>query len=281
MELSKNILKPKFTLTRIKPTSGASRASFFFKNELPLQLKHKKLLGAYKWNAGRSKNGRVVVWTKSKRTLKYKQPTINYNFRSTSIGFVSGFLLRPKTNRLISLLFLSTGSVSYVPSTTKHTMFRLTQLRSSFSYNTQLVQQLCLSERHVLIDQSFSLIKHLPKNQPVSLLEIVPNSGVQYARSTGVSARIVKMDSRISTSLIKLPSGVKKVFSTYSLGSEGSVSFPENKKWGNNSAGFYKRLGKKSKVRGVAMNPVDHPHGGRAKAIRYQRTPWGKTTKYK
>jgi len=281
MELSKNILKPKFTLTRIKPTSGASRASSFFKNELPLQLKHKKLLGAYKWNAGRSKNGRVVVWTKSKRTLKYKQPTINYNFRSTSIGFVSGFLLRPKTNRLISLLFLSTGSVSYVPSTTKHTMFRLTQLRSSFSYNTQLVQQLCLSERHVLIDQSFSLIKHLPKNQPVSLLEIVPNSGVQYARSTGVSARIVKMDSRISTSLIKLPSGVKKVFSTYSLGSEGSVSFPENKKWGNNSAGFYKRLGKKSKVRGVAMNPVDHPHGGRAKAIRYQRTPWGKTTKYK
>jgi large subunit ribosomal protein L2 len=34
-------------------------------------------------------------------------------------------------------------------------------------------------------------------------------------------------------------------------------------------------------VRGVAMNPVDHPHGGRTKAIRYQRTPWGKTTKYK
>jgi large subunit ribosomal protein L2 len=33
--------------------------------------------------------------------------------------------------------------------------------------------------------------------------------------------------------------------------------------------------------RGVAKNPVDHPHGGRNKAIKYQRTPWGKTTKYK
>lgn len=281
MELSKNILKPKFTLKRLKPTSGASRSSFFFSNNLPLQFKHKKLLGFYKWNAGRSKQGRIVIWTKSKRTSKYKQPTINYSFRSTSIGFVAGFLLRPRTNRLISLLFLATGSVSYVPATTKHEMFKLTQLKSAFSCSTQLIDQLRLSEKYLTIAQSFFLIKHLPKNQPVSLLEIVPNSGIQYARSTGVSARIVKMDSRVSTSLIKLPSGVKKVFSTYSLGSEGGVAFPENKKWGNNSAGFYKRLGKKSKVRGVAMNPVDHPHGGRAKAIRYQRTPWGKTTKYK
>jgi large subunit ribosomal protein L2 len=40
-------------------------------------------------------------------------------------------------------------------------------------------------------------------------------------------------------------------------------------------------LGKKSIVRGVAMNPVDHPHGGRAKSIKYPRTPWGLTTKYK
>ena len=40
-------------------------------------------------------------------------------------------------------------------------------------------------------------------------------------------------------------------------------------------------LGKKPKVRGVAKNPTDHPHGGRTKAIKYPRTPWGKTTKFK
>tara|TARA_B100000787_G_scaffold82863_1_gene61061 strand:+ start:7433 stop:7678 length:246 start_codon:yes stop_codon:yes gene_type:complete len=81
------------------------------------------------------------------------------------------------------------------------------------------------------------------------------------------------MDSRVSTALVKLPSGVKKVFSTFSLGSLGKVATPENRKSTNTSAGFYKKHGKKSKVRGVAMNPIDHPHGGRAKAIRYQRTP--------
>jgi len=89
------------------------------------------------------------------------------------------------------------------------------------------------------------------------------------------------MDSRVSTALVKLPSGVKKVFSTFSLGSVGKVALPDNRKNKNTSAGFYKKHGKKSKVRGVAMNPIDHPHGGRAKAIRYQRTPWGKTTKFK
>ena len=224
------LLSPKISLRKIKPTSGASRAVFFYNNDLPLQLRHKKLLSFYKWNAGRSKTGRVLVWTKSKRTTKHKIPTINYKFRLTCLGFVAGFLLKPRTNRLTSLLFLSSGSVTYVPTTTKHKMFQITQFRSSSSRNTYLVDQLRFSSKQLLIHQSFFLIKHLPKNQPVSLLEILPNKGVQYARSTGVSARIVKMDSRVSTSLVKLPSGVKKVFSTYSIGSEGSVALPENKK---------------------------------------------------
>jgi large subunit ribosomal protein L2 len=81
------------------------------------------------------------------------------------------------------------------------------------------------------------------------------------------------MDSRIGTSLVKLPSGMKKVFSMYSLGSLGPLALPENKKFTNTKAGFYRNQGVKAQVRGVAMNPVDHPHGGRTKAIKYQRTP--------
>ena len=281
MSLEKSTLTSQLTLQKARVTSGASRAAFFYKNDLPLQFRHKKLLNRYKWNAGRSSTGRVVIWTKSKKTTKHRVPSVNYKFRQTDLGFVGGLLLRPLSNKLIALLFMSSGSITYVPTSTKHQMFQITRLRSVFTRRNATVEQLKFSNPNVIINQSFFLIKQLPKNQPVSLLEVLPGKGVQYARSTGTSARIVKMDSRISTSLVKLPSGVKKVFSTYSIGSVGSVSLPENKKWGNNSAGFYKKFGKKSKVRGVAMNPVDHPHGGRAKAIRYQRTPWGKTTKYK
>ena len=78
-----------------------------------------------------------------------------------------------------------------------------------------------------------------------------------------------------------MPSGVRKSFSLYSLTSLGAVSLKIKKLVVNTKAGFWKRYGKKSQVRGVAMNPVDHPHGGRTKAIKYPRTPWGKTTKKK
>ena len=45
-------------------------------------------------------------------------------------------------------------------------------------------------------------------------------------------------------------------------------------------AGLRHRLGLSPRVRGVAMNPNDHPHGGRTKAVKYPRTPWGKTTRH-
>ena len=89
------------------------------------------------------------------------------------------------------------------------------------------------------------------------------------------------MDTRLQTSIIKLPSKVLKIFSIFSLGSLGYVGLKNINKLKINKAGFFKKNGHKSLSRGVAKNPVDHPHGGRTKSIKYQRTPWGKTTKYK
>ena len=126
-------------LSRYSVTSGASRNSLFFKSNLTMQLKHKKLTGCFKWNAGRSKSGHVVVWTKSKRTFKTRQASLNYKFRLACIGFLGGFLLKPKNNKLVSLLFLSTGSVTYVPSTTKHQLFTLTRFKSCFFRNTKRI----------------------------------------------------------------------------------------------------------------------------------------------
>jgi large subunit ribosomal protein L2 len=115
----------------------------------------------------------------------------------------------------------------------------------------------------------------------ISLLELYPGSGVQYARSSGVFAKFIKINWLNHTGIIQLPSGVRKAFSLYSITSLGAVSLRDKRLVRNTKAGFYKSYGLKSKVRGVAMNPIDHPHGGRTKAIKNQRTPWGKPTKLK
>jgi large subunit ribosomal protein L2 len=59
------------------------------------------------------------------------------------------------------------------------------------------------------------------------------------------------------------------------------VALPEAKRFSNSKAGYWRLFGNKPTVRGVAMNAVDHPHGGRTKSIKHPLTPWGKTTKKK
>jgi len=113
----------------------------------------------------------------------------------------------------------------------------------------------------------------LPRLSKISLLELFPGRGVQYIRSAGSRGKLIKFDHDRHTALIQLPSGVRKFFSIYSLGSLGSIALGSKKSTANTKAGFYKNQGVKSIVRGVAMNPVDHPHGGRTKAIKYPRTP--------
>ena len=140
-----------------------------------------------------------------------------------------------------------------------------------------------------MVLKPFIKIKEVPfmllqqkKNSDISLLEVYPLSGIQYTRSLGCKARILKLDTRTGLSIIKLSSGLKKVFSAFSLSTPGPSGINIlKKKLCSNKAGDRRKLGFKSVVRGVAKNPIDHPHGGRTNSIKYPRTPWGKTTKFK
>lgn len=107
----------------------------------------------------------------------------------------------------------------------------------------------------------------------ISNLELRPGSGVQYVRSAGCSAKITKFDKSNHTALVMLPSGVQKFFSIYSLLLLGPCALKLKKKTSCTKSGFWRSYGLKPKVRGVARNPVDHPHGGRTKSIKYPRTP--------
>lgn len=119
----------------------------------------------------------------------------------------------------------------------------------------------------------YSLLYRIGTNKKVSCLEGLPSKGSQYSRSPGTHSLLISINMDNHTALVQLPSGHKKAFSIYATASLGSVAFSEKEKASNTKFGFWRKLGKKPTVRGVAKNPVDHPHGGRTKSIKYPRTP--------
>ncbi len=125
-------------------------------------------------------------------------------------------------------------------------------------------------------------LKNIPVGSSVHNIEMKPGAGGQLVRSAGTSAQII---SKEETSVqIKLVSGEIRLINKNSLATIGVLSNPDNKNIKLGKAGRNRYLGKRPKVRGVVMNPVDHPHGGgegRTSGGRHPVTPWGVSTKGK
>lgn len=254
----------------MRPVSSASRnikklTSLWFEKKPYNLLNWRKLS-----KAGRGKSGRIVLWTKSSIKHRLMFPKINYSFRYRFIGIVSTFRLIPFQNKLVSLLFFSSGSVAYVQAPESFKIF-------SFIYFPAKSRTV----KGLYSNPSLFILAYIKRLSKVSLVELYPGSGIQYVRSAGTSARLTKIDVNSHTAVLQLPSGVRKSFSLYSIASVGPVALKIKKLTANTKSGYWRNFGLKPRVRGIARNPVDHPHGGRTKSIKYPRTPWGKTTKFK
>lgn len=250
-------------------TSPASRIATKYVNTLNIKLNIRSLVVKKKWNAGRNDSGRVVMRARTSLLRKNRYFSINKHLRNLRLGFLSSFQFIPFKNKLLSLVFFSNGAITYFITSEFHRLF------SFFFFNSTKRM------RRVKIRNTFLILFQIKKLTFVSFLEILPGRGAQYALSSGVKARIIKFDTPTRSAMIQLPSGLKKIFSYYSFCMLGRIALYSNKNYLNGKAGYWRSFGIKPTVRGVAMNPVDHPHGGRTKSVRYPRTPWGKTTKFK
>ena len=120
----------------------------------------------------------------------------------------------------------------------------------------------------------------IPLGMFVHAIELVPGQGAKVGRSAGNSCQIMARDGNVVT--LKMPSGEVRMFDGRCLACVGSVG---NKDWGSiklGKAGRKRYLGIRPTVRGVAMNPVDHPMGGgegRTSGGSNPRSPWGKLAK--
>ena len=146
-------------------------------------------------------------------------------------------------------------------------------------------QDLAVGSEIVFSDKAISLktgnrvkVKHMPVGTFVYNIELWPGRGGKIARSAGNSCKVLAQDGKYTT--ISLPSGeVRKVLSEC-FASIGAVSNPQHGYEVIGKAGRSRHKGRKPHVRGSAMNPVDHPHGGGEGrspiGLKHPKTPWGK-----
>ncbi|ABS64347.1 ribosomal protein L2 [Parvibaculum lavamentivorans DS-1] len=125
-------------------------------------------------------------------------------------------------------------------------------------------------------------LANIPVGTIVHNVEMKPGKGGQIARSAGTYVQLVGRDQGYA--LLRLSSGEQRMVPATCMASIGAVSNPDHSNITIAKAGRNRWLGKRPHVRGVVMNPVDHPHGGgegRTSGGRHPVTPWGKPTKGK
>ena len=120
----------------------------------------------------------------------------------------------------------------------------------------------------------------MPIGTIVHNIELKPGKGGQIARSAGTYAQFVGRDGGYAQ--LRLSSGELRAVRQECMATIGAVSNPDNSNQNLGKAGRIRHMNKRPQVRGVAMNPIDHPHGGgegRTSGGRHPVTPWGKPTK--
>jgi large subunit ribosomal protein L2 len=123
-------------------------------------------------------------------------------------------------------------------------------------------------------------IGQMPVGTIVHNVELKPGKGGQIARAAGTFVQVVGRDKGMV--IIRLNSGEQRYTRSECMATVGAVSNPDNSNTNHAKAGRTRWLGHRPLTRGVAKNPVDHPHGGgegRTSGGRHPVTPWGKPTK--
>jgi large subunit ribosomal protein L2 len=122
-------------------------------------------------------------------------------------------------------------------------------------------------------------LKNIPVGTFVHAIEMKPGAGAQLARGAGAQAQLMAKEGKFA--LLKLPSGEQRMVLAECRATIGQVGNLEHENISIGKAGRTRWLGQRGHVRGIAMNPVDHPHGGgegRSKG-NHPQSPWGMPTK--
>ncbi|MFW5486852.1 MAG: 50S ribosomal protein L2 [Desulfovibrio sp.] len=250
---------------KLKPTSPGSRfqtISTF--EEVDKKAPEKSLTVGLTKKAGRNNNGRV---TSRRRGGGHKRLYRIIDFKRNKFDVpatVASVEYDPNRSARIALLNYADGEKRYILA----------------PVGVQAGDQVISSNSADIKPGNSLNLGKIPTGTVVHNIELYPGKGGQMCRSAGTYAQLVAKEGKYA--LLRLPSGeIRNVLATCraTIGQVGNV---HHEKICLGKAGRNRWLGRRPQVRGVAMNPVDHPLGGgegRSSGGRHPCTPWGKPTK--
>ena len=251
-----------------KPTTPARRGmttqdtSTLTKGKRP----EKSLLVAKKAGSGRNNQGKITVRHRGGGVKRFYR-LVDFDFKLVASAVVEAIEYDPNRSSHIALVRIAGGKLAYILAGSG--MKVGDQLASGAEADIKKGNRLPLSG--------------IPAGTQIYNIELVLGKGGQIARSAGTKASLVSKEStKPGFVQVKLPSGEVRLVNENCQATIGTVGNEQhqNIKWG--SAGRRRHMGWRPAVRGKAMNPVDHPHGGGEGAqptaiYKYgQKTPWGK-----
>lgn len=252
-------------LKKSKPTSAGSRFVVRVKNEgLYTGRPHASLIEKKVRGSGRNNQGRVTTRHKGGGHKRFYR-TVDFKRDKLDIpAIVERIEYDPNRTAHIALVLYRDGERRYI------------------------VAAKGLVSGQEIISAEFAPIKvgnclplrNMPVGSVVHCVELKPGRGAQIARAAGASAQLVAKDGAYAT--IRLRSGEMRKVLADAKGVIGEVSNNEHNLISLGKAGAARWRGIRPTVRGVAMNPVDHPHGGgegRTSGGRHPVSPWGSPTK--
>jgi large subunit ribosomal protein L2 len=252
-------------LKKYKPNTPAMRGLVLVdKSELWKGRPVKKLTEGVTKSGGRNNNGRI---TSRHRGGGHKRLYRVIDFKRTKFD-VSAVVERieydPNRSAFIALLKYDDGEQAYIIAPQR----------------LQEGDRVIAANRADIKPGNAMPMENMPVGTIIHNVEIKPGRGGQMARAAGTYVQLIGKDSGYAQ--LRLTSGELRMVPAKCMATVGAVSNADNKNQNMSKAGRSRWLGKRPKVRGVAMNPVDHPHGGgegRTSGGRHPVSPWGKPTK--
>jgi large subunit ribosomal protein L2 len=252
-------------LKQYKPrTQGQRQLINIDRSELHKGKPHKKLVHGLSRKSGRNNQGRITSWNRGGGHKKlYREIDFKRDKRDL-IGTVDRIEYDPNRSSFIALVTYTDEEKRYIIAPDR--------LKAG--------DQVIASEKADIKTGNAMQVRNMPIGTIIHNLELKIGKGGQVARAAGNYVQIMGRDGQYV--IIKMGSGEMRLVHGECFATVGVVSNQDHSNRSDGKAGRSRWKGKRPHVRGVAMNPIDHPHGGgegKTSGGRHPVTPWGKKTK--